>query len=60
VGHQDNDLELRALQISAEAAKKEPGESPAQAAEEPASPVAMDHDEIAAWRKTARYFRKAA
>jgi hypothetical protein len=60
VGHQDNDLELRAQMIAAEAAAKETDEAPAPEADAPATPLAMDHDEIAAWRKTARYFRKAA
>jgi hypothetical protein len=68
VGHQDNDLELRALLIEQtlehEAAKPvaviEPEAPAVELPETPETPAGMDDDEIGAWRKTARYFRKAA
>lgn len=61
MGHQDMGLELRSLHLAAEAAA-EAAEPTAKSAEPvvEASPLAMDHDEIDAWRKTARYLRGAA
>lgn len=62
MGHQDNDLELRALFAEA---TTEPEPAPIEKMPEPEArhddtPLALDHDAVPSWRETARFFRKAA
>jgi hypothetical protein len=64
MGHQDHELELKAILEALEADKKpaEPvlvDEVLADEATE-ATPLAIDHDAVRSWRETARFFRKAA
>ena len=54
MGHQDSDLELRALYSQEPAPEAKPVE------EAPLTPLAIDHDAVPSWRETARFFRRAA
>jgi hypothetical protein len=56
LGHQDSDLELRAM---FESKKIEENEIVKNVEEDP-SPLNIDHDAVPSWRETARFFRKAA
>jgi hypothetical protein len=63
VGHQDNDLELRALlaELSrAETAEQLVADAPPVPEDLIATPLALDHDDVPSWRQTARFFRNAA
>jgi hypothetical protein len=57
VGHQDSDLELRAMFAEAQEQK-----APIDKLEVPedSTPLTIDHDFVRSWRETARFFRKAA
>ncbi len=58
MGHQDSDLELRAM--FAEAAQSQKPDVTEETTPPEATPVALDPDFATSWRETARFFRKAA